>query len=263
MSTLLTSGYRYYHNDVPTATLYYNTLTLLVTDAIGFEPLTEALTSPTSVTMFNGATAVGGSKLYRRFNCTYSQFAGPIVCDSIGRWYAKLHGRDFNGYEYVRTVPFDCVGQLASSTSTATTGISTPTTGPLPQQCYCDIVFVVCVSERVFPLIDEVGDNLVWHQLQIVSSVLNVSRALNVTPTASHIGVVAYSSPTRTAVLIQLDDDNEVNEYTDRLLTTDWPQLVGVSDIDSGLRTAASMFTAANGDRPDAPNMVVLLSDGL
>jgi collagen type VI alpha len=114
---------------------------------------------------------------------------------------------------------------------------------------YIDLVFVIDASGSVQ-----------WERMPNVTQFLiDIVGDLDIGPNSTQVGAIYFNSTTRTAFTL--------NQYTTRQdiqqALRAIPFLGGMSNVSGALRTArTSMFQLANGDRPAARNIVVLITNG-
>ena len=91
---------------------------------------------------------------------------------------------------------------------------------------------------------------------------LELSDAMLIGPDATHVGYILFA---KTANLLNTFADTEYysRENVHSLLTSIPDHLQGSTFIDRALIKANdSLFTPMGGDRPEAPNVLVLMTDG-
>jgi len=101
-----TYGPRATHMDMPSSTL---TEFQLATMVVAFRNL-PAPGYAHKAEVYAQELLQASYRVNNRYNCAYYQFVGPISCDSNKNWYFKLHGIDENGFAFMRTSVFPCVG---------------------------------------------------------------------------------------------------------------------------------------------------------
>jgi len=116
--------------------------------------------------------------------------------------------------------------------------------------CSIDLVFILDRSGSISP------EN--WKLvLDFVKSIFNV---LHVSPTAANVGMVVFSTNAENKFYLNTHATNTDLIKAIKAL----PKDRGITNTAEALQfTRDDQFTALNGDRPDAKNMVVLITDGM
>ena len=112
-----------------------------------------------------------------------------------------------------------------------------------------DIVFVVDASGSIGPANWEIT-------IDVIQQLVNL---LQIGPDAVQVGFVRFNETATTQFrLNQFRDAQSVNAAVSRVVYTG-----GMTNLAGGLRQArVDLFQEFNGDRPNAPNMVIVLTDG-
>lgn len=145
VSVGFTYGSRSIHADAPSSTLTeFNVATMIASlnnmPSPGHSRITEVYADNQLVTSYDNKV---------RYGCAYGYYATPVICNSAQNWYFKLHGRDENGFEFMRTDVFRCTA--SGPTTTTTTGPMTTTNAPAclhngfldptTNKCICDFIW--------------------------------------------------------------------------------------------------------------------------
>lgn len=116
----------------------------------------------------------------------------------------------------------------------------------------CDLVDIVFV-------LDSSGSIKPPNWKRLLSFTKNVTDNFRIGPQYTRVGVVVYGNKAKPVF--------HLNKYSDKKLLGD--AILGIRYLDQNTNTSGGirvmhqdMFTAANGDRPNAPNIAIVVTDG-
>jgi len=121
-----------------------------------------------------------------------------------------------------------------------------------PIKCAADITFLVETSQRVEPLVK-----------QMLAVMESISAAMYPSYVGTQIALVTFSNNDyRTAVQFNLNNVDTQLEIVNFVNNLNIGNLIGISDLDAGLRKVNTTVFVNGQDRPDRPNIVVLIASG-
>ena len=123
-------------------------------------------------------------------------------------------------------------------------------------QAILDVVFVVDSSGSIRDTnpADGAYDN--WTLL--LDFIIDLLRQLNVGPSGTHVGLVAYSNYAVNEFF--LNTYSNLNDVEQAVRRTNY--ISGFTNTSGGLRLMYEQFSFQHGDRPNIPNIAIVITDG-
>lgn len=117
-----------------------------------------------------------------------------------------------------------------------------------------------CIQGDIIFVVDSSGSIGITNWDYVLKFMAEVIDKMGVGPTATHAGVVTYGN--RAHIIFHLNNYTNANDMKAAIAKT--PFLDENTNTSGGIYTANKiMFTAEHGDRPLAPNLMLVITDGV
>lgn len=91
--------------------------------------------------------------------------------------------------------------------------------------------------------------------------VLTLARSMKIAPEGSHLGLIVYSF--KPSVLVRFNEDEKQNIPVINGILKQYTRLGGKTYTDKAInKSATDLFTLEGGERPEKPDILVVLTDG-